>query len=373
MCRPYRCAGRIVLPPSDTVSTVSYDELRDRLDPLETGDTCRIVALPDGSVDRWYAIAGARVDRLEEIDAFTDQLAAGTRSFALEPIDVRPGGQAVNAATQVHALGERATLVGHLDDPVCSDFPFETHSMGTPATVRVVDVGPDEIQFSEPGPTEDWGLEDLLAVIDWERIVGADALCCTNWISVRGLTSVFDRLATASHDTRLPIVVDPGPIDTVDPSALDRLFDALSRADSAAASLEVVLSVNPTELAAAVRTADASARTRGADVTSDARIRSRTAALRSAIDITAVVSHGSDAAVGTTRDDAAAVEMVDLGDPRRTTGAGDRFSAGLACALAREWPLETALALGNACAAHFVATGETADPGALRSVCERAD
>lgn len=352
---------------------MSYDELRDRLDRLETGGTRRIVALPDGSVDRWYALAGAGGDRLEAVDAFADQLAAGTRSFALEPIAARPGGQAVNAATQVAALGERATLVGHLDDPVLSDFPFEAHSMGTPATVRVVDVGSDEIQFSEPGPAADWGLEDLLAVIDWDRIVGADALCCTNWVSVRGLTSVFDRLATTPPDEPLPIVVDPGPIDGVNPAALEGLFDALSRADSAAASLEVVLSVNPTELEAAVTTAAASDGTRGAGETSDARIRNLTAALRSAIDITAVVSHGSDAAVGATRDDAAAVEMVDLGDPQRTTGAGDRFSAGLACALAREWPLETALALGNACAAHFVATGETADPVALRSVCERAD
>jgi len=206
MCRPYRRAGRTVLPPSDTVSTVSYDELCDRLNRLETGDTCcRIVALPDGSVDRWYAIAGAGGDRLEKIDAFTDQLASGTRSFALEPIDVRPGGQAVNAATQVHALGETATLVGHLNHPVLADLPPENALDGDAVHGSRGRRRPRRNPVFGAGPTENWRLEDLLAVIDWDRIVGADALCCTNWISVRGLTSVFDRLATAS-----PIRGSPG-------------------------------------------------------------------------------------------------------------------------------------------------------------------
>ena len=53
------------------------------------------------------------------------------------------------------------------------------------------------------------------------------------------------------------------------------------------------------------------------------------------------------------------------GDWALTLGAGDRFSGALAWALARDWPWEPALALGNACAAAFVATGETADLEAL--------
>ncbi|WP_226481130.1 PfkB family carbohydrate kinase [Natrinema amylolyticum] len=357
---------------------MSDDDLRDRLCDLETDDARRLVALPDGSVDRWYALSGAGGDRLEAADAFADQLAAGGRSFSLEPIDARPGGQAVNAARQIHALGEAATLVGHLEHPVLSGFPFETHSMGTPATVRVVDFGADELQFSEPGPAENWGLGDLLAVVDWDRIVGADALCCTNWVSVRGLTAVFDRLASDPPEAALPVIVDPGPIDAVDPAALEDLFDALSRADSADAPLAAFLSVNPTELAAAAAAIGVS--DDGADDSegptagsSRERTRDRTAALRSAIDVTGVVSHGSDAAVGATRDGVVAVEMLDLDEPERTTGAGDRFSAGLACGLARDWPLETALALGNACAARFVGTGETADPAAVRSLLEQSD
>ncbi|WP_049890474.1 PfkB family carbohydrate kinase [Natrinema versiforme] len=348
------------------------DELRDRLDGLETGADRRVVSLPDGSVDRWYTLSGAGGDRLEVADAFADQLADGGRAFSLEPTAVRPGGQAVNAATQIHALGETATLVGHLDHPVLSDLPFETHSMGTPATIRVVDFDADELLFSDPGPAEDWGLADLLAVVDWDRLTGAHALCCVNWVSVRGLTAVFDRLASEPPAESLPVVVDPGPIETVEPAALATLLHALSRADSATDSLEIVLSVNPTELEAAALAADVSERA-GVAESDRHSTRDRVAALRSTIEITAVVSHGADAAVGATEDDTVAVDMIDLGDPVQTTGAGDRFSAGLACGLARDWPLETALALGNACAAYFVGTGETADPAALRSLLEPGD
>ncbi|WP_222920009.1 carbohydrate kinase family protein [Natrinema sp. SYSU A 869] len=358
---------------------MSDDDLRNCLSDLESGDARHLVALPDGSVDRWYALSGAGGDRLKAADAFADQLAAGGRAFSLEPIDARPGGQAVNAARQIDALGEAATLIGHLEHPVLSGFPFETHSMGTPATVRVVDFGSDELQFSEPGPAEDWGLADLLAVVDWDRIVGADALCCTNWVSIRGLTAVFDRLASSPPAEPLPVVVDPGPIDAVDPMALADLFDALSQADSADTPLAVFLSVNPMELAAATAAAgvpDDDGADDGEDPTAYSSrecTRDRAAALRSAIGLTGVVSHGSDAAVGATRDGIQSREMVSIGEPQRTTGAGDRFSAGLACGLARDWPLETALALGNACAAYFVGTGETADPAAVRSLLERID
>ncbi|OAQ51811.1 hypothetical protein HTG_15625 [Natrinema mahii] len=335
------------------------DDHRDRPAILEHDDPRRIVTLPDGSVDRWYALGGSGGDRFESADAFADRLAAGDRTFSLEPTAVRPGGQAVNAARQVHALGDRATLLGHLDHPVLADFPFETHSMGSPATVRVVDVGGDELQLAEPGPAEDWGLADLLAVVDWDRLVAADALCCTNWVSVRGLTAVFDRLAATPSADSLPVVVDPGPIETVDPAALEGLFDSLSRADG---SLAVVLSVNPTEFRAAARVVDVDV---DADPTADSL-----AALRATLGLTGVVFHGADAAIGATRAETAVVEMYDVGDPRRTTGAGDRFSAGLTCALARGYSLESALSLGNACAAHFVGTGDTADPAAVRALLE---
>ncbi|WP_408957328.1 PfkB family carbohydrate kinase [Natrinema sp. 74] len=348
---------------------MSYGDLRDRLGDLETDGSRRIVSLPDGSVDHRYALTGAGGRRVRTAHDFARQLEAGARAFALEPIGIEPGGQAVNAAVQADALGDETLLVGHLDHPVLAEFSFETRSMGSPAAIRVVSLAEDDLLLSEPGPTDDWRLEELLAVVDWERIVGADALCCANWVSVRGLTAVFDRLAAAPPDDRLVVAVDPGPIDAVAPAALGGLFDALSRAAEVDAPLEIVLSVNPRELAAAVAATNGEPAANGGDSSADRdRTRERTAALRSALGIAGVVSHGADAAVGATRDDTVTVELLEVDAIERTTGAGDRFSAGLACALAREWPLETALALGNACATQFVATGETGAPAALRSL-----
>ncbi|QLG50456.1 PfkB family carbohydrate kinase [Natrinema halophilum] len=362
---------------------MSYADLCDHLDALEGDGRRHVVALPDGSVDHRYALSGAGGVRVERADEFRSQLAAGSRAFSLEPVDVRPGGQAVNAARQVHALGDSATLVGHLDHPVLAEFPFETRSMGPPATVRVVMLDEDDLLFSEPGAAETWELADLRAVVDWDRILDADALCCANWVSVRGLTAVFDRFRSAPPDESLTIVLDPGPIDAVDPSALEDLFDVLSRTDGASESIEIVLSVNPTELEAAVAATDVSGRASdrvsdASGVTSDGtrdrnRALGRAVALRSAIGISGVISHGTAVAAGATRNGTTVVNMLEVGETKHTTGAGDRFSAGVACALAREWSLETALALGNACAAHFVGTGETAGPAAVRSILERSE
>lgn len=62
----------------------------------------------------------------------------------------------------------------------------------------------------------------------------------------------------------------------------------------------------------------------------------------------------SDLAAVATRAGETVVENLAVDEPRRRTGAGDRFSA----------------ALGNCCAAHYVETSETADRDELRSVLE---
>ncbi|GAB3675690.1 PfkB family carbohydrate kinase [Halopiger thermotolerans] len=356
---------------------MSYDDLRPRLERLASGDAGEprdVVALPDGSVDHWYALVGEGGERIESPDAFARQLAAGLETASLEPLEVRPGGQAVNAALQAHALGEDVTLVGHLDHPVLADLPFETRSMGSPAHVRVLSFDGDDVLLAEPGPAAEWGLAELRSVVDWERLVGADALCCPNWASVRGLAAVFERLGSSPIDRRLPVVVDPGALETVEPAALDSFLGTLSSADSAdsdssaGSGVEIALSVNPAEFAAAAAVALDAATESESKPTLE-----RVETLRSALEVSAVVVHGPEAAVGATRSDAVRVPMLEIESPRTSTGAGDRFSGGLACALAHDWPLATALALGNACAAAFVASAETATPTTLRSFVRERD
>ena len=379
--------------------TGSYEDLRARLE-RPSDEPRSVVTLPDGSVDRVYALEGRRGERLDALEAFVRHLRSGVETFPLDPVETRPGGQAVNAALQAHALGDAVTLAGHLDHEVFEDLPVETRSMGAPARITVVAFDDEEVLFPEPGPREDWCLEDLLAALEWDRLTAADAWCCANWVSMRGLAEVFERLASVPPATRdddpLSIVVDPGRLEVVDPAALAGFLETLARAD-AAAGVEVPVSVNPTEFAALERASDAADETESDGASGDDAGRleadpppstDRVAALRSAIGITGVVSHGPDAAVGSFRSRAAggaeaaeaettaaddpepvttSVPMLKLEEPQFTTGAGDRFSGALACALARGWSPETALALGNACAAAFVGDGETASPSDLRA------
>ncbi|OYR85062.1 hypothetical protein DJ71_08095, partial [Halorubrum sp. E3] len=70
---------------------MEYDALRSRL----TGglDYRDVIALPDGSVDRYYGVADATGERIRTLPAFVDRLSGGVRSLKLVSEAVLPGGQ----------------------------------------------------------------------------------------------------------------------------------------------------------------------------------------------------------------------------------------------------------------------------------------
>jgi sugar/nucleoside kinase (ribokinase family) len=183
-----------------------------------------------------------------------------------------------------------------------------------------------------------------------------------NWVSFRDLTPTMRTLAT--YDLQGPVVLDPGDLSGSAAAELGALRDAMATLDGTA---PVVLSANGGEIRAV-------AEGLGVGVTgSPARER----ALREALGIAAVVRHDEPAAVaaadarfdgGTAR-----VENFEAREIRRRTGAGDRFTAGLAHALGSGLAVAPALALGNACATYFVEHGETGSREALAAfLAERA-
>lgn len=360
---------------------MSYDDLLERLDADPFSEP-RIWTLPDGSVDHCYAVTGLEGDRLASRESFGRQLIEGAGdSFGLEPTTTRSGGQAVNAAIQVDALGAEVTLFGHLEHPLLQ-FPFETRSMGEPSRIRVLAFGDEEVLLSESSPdAAAWGREEFRAALGPAECAAVDGLCVANWGSYRGVDEVIEWFAGGGTDARertrmeteteattaamdsatallegVPLVVDPGALGAASEAALDRLFDALAAADS---TLEVVLSVNRAECEAAAAAV-------GIAVERLDR-RGLCSRLRSRLGVSAVVLHGTDVAVAATADGVTGVEMLPVDDVALTTGAGDRFSGALALALAEGWGRAAALALANACAAHFVATGDTAGRGRLEA------
>lgn len=307
----------------------------------------RIAAFPDGSVDTYVRI---RDDDGEPIakDSFGERIAdARSPTFDVAGRAVEPGGQAVNAARQAHALGDDVRLDGFLDHEVL-EFPFETRSYGEPSVVDVHGFADDEVMYaSVSDDVAGWTLEAF------ESVPTADAHVCGNWVSVDGMTG-----SLAALSDRLDggvFVFDPGDWTAAEDDALRRCADALSDLDDA---VEVYISVNGRELAALADALD---------------VPDEPGPVRSAADVSGVVRHETGAADGATRDAELEVPNLDVSDPVRRTGAGDRFDAGLAHGLAVGADLAAALALGNCCASHYVATGTTGTADELAALAGDRD
>lgn len=325
---PYqRLAARLADSPSPTVST-----------------------LPDGSVDRYCRLSAGGFGPVDRRRTFARELEAGRRKgFGLDPIHVEPGGQAVNAATQAHALGGEVTCYGHLDDLVFDDLPFDTVSMGEPAVVNVLDFEDDDLLLVEHSPDiRAWTLADLRAVASLETVFSADAAVCTNWVSSPGMADAFHELADEALP-RVPVVFDPGDVLGSDTDSHRALREAVAALH---ATLDVVVSVNRTELhALTAALPDPPA----PPVDDHDRVR----VLRAAFGGATVVKHGKQEALAATDAGVVAIDNLVV-DDKRQTGGGDRFAGGLAVGLGAGWDWEIALACGNACASHYVSTEETA-------------
>jgi len=328
-----------------------YDDLVDRLgDGLEP---VRFGAFPDGSVDDYYRLRDGE-STVTSRETFAARITAGRDSFALDHVVTDAGGQSVNAARQAAALGDDVTLAGHLDHPIF-DFGFETVSMGSPARVRICLFETDDVMLvEESADLADWAFDDLRAALSEsvDAFLERDALCCVNWASMPGLGPTLGDIAALDPDGGV-FCVDPGPLST---TVAGDLLDALAPLDGV---YDVVLSVNDDE---ARRLADATGHGEAAPTDDDALD-----AIRTTAGATGVVVHGQDAAVAATPSGAVRVPTLDVSRALTETGAGDRFSAGLARSLAAGWDWDLAVAMGNACAAYYVSGNGTGSAADLRA------
>ncbi|AZH26144.1 PfkB family carbohydrate kinase [Haloplanus aerogenes] len=325
---------------------MSYDDLVARL--ADGLDPVRVGAFPDGSVDDYYRLRDGE-STVTSREAFAAGLTAGRDSFTLDHVVTDAGGQSVNAARQAAALGDDVTLAGHLDHPIF-EFAFETVSMGSPARVRVCLFDADDVMLvEESDDLSSWSFADLETALDVDDFLERDALCCVNWASMPGLGPTLGDIAARDPDGGV-FCVDPGPLST---AQAGDLLDALTRLDGV---YDVVLSVNDDE---ARRLADAAGNGESAATDADALD-----GVRAAAGATGVVVHGEDAAVAATPSGRVRVPTLDVSRALTETGAGDRFSAGLARSLAAGWDWPLAVAMGNACAAYYVSgngTGSATD------------
>lgn len=360
-----------------------YGALAERLrgDPL----SATVAAFPDGSIDyrcRAEVGAGGRSPSRRELG---EGIASGEqKSVRLVPEQGEPGGQAVNLARGAHALGADVELFGHLDDEAMPALPFRTHSMGEPAAVRIVDFDDGVVMLAEESADiRTWGVDDLLAAASSpdaaiDALAGADAVACCNWVSFPNMPSALrtlaDRVAErraaapADGDADRPVfVLDPGDVVGSDDASIAELLSVLGALSGA---YDVVLNANRREIRAVAAAIGINGDDEGAspdpeapaDPAADDR---RIAAVRAEAGIAGVVMHARPRAAMATAEGVLALRNLDVGEPRRWTGGGDRFGAGLATALGAGWRPELALALGNAAASRHVAETGIGDPEAI--------
>ncbi len=347
---------RVFYPRARRIPRMGYAELSRRLDESGGGeDAASVLAFPDGSVDAYYRVTAAGEDAFRSREAFGRAIASSRNSFPLERERTLPGGQAVNMARQAAALGDDVRLLGHLDDPTFDGLEFDATSMGDPGRVSILGFDDDDVMLAEDSrDVREWGREEFEAALPGGvgSVADYDAVCCGNWVSMPGQADVLGAVADAASEGGT-FALDPGSVSGTSAARRSGLLDAVARLGGA---FETVLSVNESELASLADHVGAEASE------TDARLD----AVRRACDASAVAVHGSDAAAVATSAGRARVEMLSVPRVATVTGAGDRFTAGLARARGAGWDWESALALGNACAAYRVGSGQTADRSDLR-------
>lgn len=313
--------------------------------------------LPDGSVDHRYEVLGRGDVPLARAE-FAQRVANGGQSFTAVATGVEPGGKAVNGAVQADALGADATLFGHLDHDVFDEISVDARSMGAPATVNIYEFNDDAVMLTaQSADIRRWG-DDELRAAGGERALDADAVVWDNWVSFPNATDALCRAAERDGDGGV-FVFDPGDVTRRSAADVAELFGALG---SLSERYEVVVTGNEQEV-----------RALGDATGADGNRRDALRAVRERAGVAAAVLHGVDRAVAATADGTVVVENFDVASSSRFTGGGDRFSAGLAFALATGWEWEGALRLGNACASHYVETGSTGDADDLSGFVAEAE
>jgi sugar/nucleoside kinase (ribokinase family) len=338
---------------------MDYADLADVL--RDDAADCTITAFPDGSIDMRYRVTDGSAGRLAR-EEFGERIASGeSDTFSIEREERAMGGQAVNMARQATELEDTVHLYGYLDHSIFDSLACETVSMGEPATVYVYDFGSEVMLADNPDAMSEWSLATLRDAMGdtFEERMTADAVCCANWISFDGMTDALSEIGELSLDGNY-FVLDPGDLTVETPESVASLCSALETLEQ---SYDVVISTDGDEMTYL-------AESLAVDVGDDAEETLRR--LGNELAVTGIVLHGSSEAIAATPDGMSSVLTIHIDGETDLTGAGDRFGAGLAHGLAREWGWDSALQLGNLCSSYHVEQGETGSKEMLASYADSA-
>lgn len=355
-------------------------EIAERLESAAVSD-CRVVAGFDGFVDEMITLVGERrslddFSPVPDIATFGGLIASAAGHSSLREIvvnDVHPGGCAVNLADGLASLGARVDCFATLGDPAhaafreigakCAGF----HSWGRePGRTLAFEFSDGKLMFSAVRQLADFTPEAVRGFLA-DGTYGAacekaGAIALTDWSLYPHMTGVWrllQREVFSALGHRPHFLVD-----LVDPSSRS-VPDILGMA-AALRDFEpsgpLTLGLNGNEANILSKLHGLAPASPGA---SPDEVLAQATALQERLGVSRVVVHRIPFAVAADSGGGCAQPGPFCPNPKKSTGAGDRFNAGLCLGLALGWRAADALALGCGTSGFFVRNARSASPREL--------
>lgn len=350
-------------------------ELAQRIESASIRD-CRVVTGFDGFVDEMISVVGERrtlddFTPVPDIATFGRLISSAAGHSSLREIvvnDVHPGGCAVNLADGLASLGAQVDCFATLGEPVHAAFRDIAgkcrgfHSWGRePGRTLAFEFADGKLMFSAVRQLAEFTPEkvrEFLADGTYAAACGkAQVIALTDWSLYPHMTDVW-RLLQQEVFANLP----QHPhflIDLVDPSSRSA-SDVLEMAGiltnfEEAGSLTLGLNGNEANILC---------RLHGISHPSPEATPEETlalaGALRKRLGISRVIIHRLRYAVSSDANDGIVQPCPHCPNPKKSTGAGDRFNAGICLGLALGCNAANALALGCGTAGFFVRNARSA-------------
>lgn len=361
-------------------------ELAQRIETAEIRN-CRVVAGFDGFVDEMIVVVGERKSLddfapVPDIATFGGLISSAAGHSSLREIvvnDIHPGGCAVNLADGLASLGVQVDCFATLGDPMHAAFREVAgkcqgfHSWGRePGRTLAFEFADGKLMFSAVKQLAEFTPE---AVMDYladgayvTACTGAQVIALTDWTLYPQMTGVW-RLLQREVFSKLghrPEFL----IDLVDPSSrsAEDILEMAGILQDFEQSGPLTLGLNGNEANILCRLhglAPASP-----EATPDETI-TQAVALRLRLGISRVMIHRIPFAVSSDDDGECFQPGSFCRNPKKSTGAGDRFNAGICLALALGYTAADALAAGCATSGFFVRNARSAKQNELAEFLRR--
>jgi len=350
--------------------------LAQRLEAASIQD-CRVVTGFDGFVDEMISVVGERrslddFTSVPDIATFGGLISAAAGHSSLREIvvtDVHPGGCAVNLADGLASLGVHVDCFATLGEPVHSAFGEIAekcrgfHSWGRePGRTLAFEFSDGKLMFSAVRQLADFTPESVRGFLERGAYQAAcekaQVIALTDWALYPHMTDVW-RLLQREVYFKLP----HQPhflIDLVDPSsrsAADIMkMTGILRDFEPAGPLTLGLNGNEANILCRLHNLAAVSH----EATPDETL-AQAGALRKRLEISRVIIHRRRFAVSSDVDEDFIQPGPHCQNPKKSTGAGDRFNAGVCLALALGCNAADALAMGCGTAGFFVRNARSAN------------